>query len=99
MAAADTLRYTRMPLTHRSGAVPADGFGTLIPDPLATTQATKIALEVGFRHLDRTGQYRNEKAVGDTMQAAFEGGDGPAGGRLIHGSWVYAQSNTDGERK
>jgi hypothetical protein len=50
MASPDTLRYTRLPLTHGSGAIPAVGFGTLIPDPLATKQATKTALEVGFRH-------------------------------------------------
>ena len=50
MAAPDTLRYAKIPLTHGSGAIPAVGFGTLIPDPLATEQATKTALEVGFRH-------------------------------------------------
>ena len=33
MATADTLRYTRIPLSHGSGAIPAVGFGTLIPDP------------------------------------------------------------------
>jgi hypothetical protein len=41
MASPDTLRYTRIPLTHGSGAIPAVGFGTLIPDPLATEQATR----------------------------------------------------------
>ena len=50
MAAPDTLRYAKIPLTHGSGAIPVLGFGTLIPDPLATRQATKAALEVGFRH-------------------------------------------------
>ncbi len=74
MATPDMLRYTRIPLTHGSGAIPAVGFGTLIPDPLATTQATKIALEVGFRHLDCAERYRNEAAVGDAMQAAFKAG-------------------------
>ena len=70
----DQLRHTRMPLTHGSGAIPAVGFGTLIPDPLATKQATKIALEVGFRHLDCAERYRNEEAVGDALQAAFNAG-------------------------
>ena len=74
MATPDTLRYTRIPLTHGSGAIPAVGFGTLIPDPLATKQATKTALEVGFRHLDCAERYRNEEAVGDAMQEAFEAG-------------------------
>ena len=79
MATPDTLRYTRIPLTHGSGAIPAVGFGTLIPDPLATKQATKTALEVGFRHLDCAERYRNEEAVGDAMQEAFKAGR--SGGR------------------
>jgi diketogulonate reductase-like aldo/keto reductase len=74
MAIADTLRYTRIPLTQGSGAIPAVGFGTLIPEPLATKQATKTALDVGFRHLDCAERYRNEEAVGDAIQAAFKGG-------------------------
>jgi diketogulonate reductase-like aldo/keto reductase len=74
MTTADTLRYTRIPLSHGSGAIPAVGFGTLIPDPLATTQATKTALEAGFRHLDCAERYRNEDAVGDTMRAALGAG-------------------------
>ena len=53
MATADALRDTRIPLTHGSGAMAPVGFGTLIPDPLATKQTTKIALEVGFRQGSR----------------------------------------------
>ena len=52
MANPDALRYTRIPLTHGSGAIPAIGFGAPIPDLLATKQAANIALEAGFRHLD-----------------------------------------------
>ena len=74
MAVPDTLRYTRMPLIHGSGAIPAVGFGTLIPDLLATRLATKTALDAGFRHLDCAERYRNEAAVGDAMQAAFSDG-------------------------
>jgi len=74
MASPDTLRYTRIPLTHGSGAIPAVGFGTLIPNPLTITQATTTALEVGFRHLDCAERYRNEAAVGDAMQAVFKAG-------------------------
>ena len=50
------------------------GFGTLIPDPVATKQATKAALEVGFRHFDCSERYRNEQAVGDAMQAMLKAG-------------------------
>jgi diketogulonate reductase-like aldo/keto reductase len=74
MVTPDTLRYTRIPLNNGSGAIPAVGFGTLIPDPLATKQATQTALEVGFRHFDCAERYRNEQAIGDAMQAVFRAG-------------------------
>jgi len=72
MIAHDAIRYTRIPLKHGSGALPAVGFGTLIPDPVATKQAVKIALEVGFRHFDCAERYRNEEVVGDAMQEVFK---------------------------
>jgi diketogulonate reductase-like aldo/keto reductase len=74
MAGRDALRYTRFPLANESGAIPAVGFGTLIPDHLATRQATETALEVGFRHLDCAERYRNEEAVGDAIQAVLGAG-------------------------
>src|SRR5271163_3186465 len=74
MATPDTFRYTRIPLAHGSGAIPAVGFGTLIPDPVVTRRATQTALEAGFRHFDCAERYRNEEAVGDAMQAAFKAG-------------------------
>ena len=74
MTTPDTLRNTRIRLAHGSGEMPAVGFGTLIPDPVATKQATKAALEAGFRHLDCAERYRNEEAVGEAMQEAFKAG-------------------------
>ena len=74
MATPDRLRDTRIPLNNGSGAIPAVGFGTLIPDPVTTKQATKTALEVGFRHLDCAERYRNEDAVGEAMQEVFKAG-------------------------
>jgi diketogulonate reductase-like aldo/keto reductase len=74
MASLDALRYAKIPLSHGSGEIPALGFGTLIPDLLATRQATKTALEVGFRHFDCAERYRNEQAVGDAMQEMFKAG-------------------------
>src|ERR1700751_5107431 len=74
MTVSDTLRYTRFHLAHGSGDLPAVGFGTLIPDPVATRQATRAALEAGFRHLDGAERYRNEQAVGEAIQAAFKAG-------------------------
>jgi diketogulonate reductase-like aldo/keto reductase len=74
MTTSDRLRYTRIHLNHGSGELPAVGFGTLIPEPVATKQATKAALETGFRHLDCAERYRNEEAVGDAIQEAFKAG-------------------------
>ena len=74
MPVRDTLRYTKFPLANGSDAIPALGFGTLIPDPLATKQAAKTALEVGFRQLDSAERYRNEKEVGEAMQEVFKEG-------------------------
>ena len=73
MTTFDALRYTKI-LTYGSVAVPAVGFGTLIPDPVATKQATRAALEAGFRHLDGAERYRNEEAVGDAIQEALKAG-------------------------
>src|SRR5271154_2914474 len=70
----DNLRYTRFPLRDGSGAIPALGFGTLIPDPVATKNATKAALETGFRQLDASERYRNETEVGEAMQEVFREG-------------------------
>jgi len=54
----DDLRYTRIALNNGSGVMPALGFGTLIPDPVATRNATKAALEAGFRVIDTAERYR-----------------------------------------
>jgi diketogulonate reductase-like aldo/keto reductase len=74
MVESDNLRYAKMALHNGSGAIPALGFGTLIPDPVATTAATKAALETGFRLLDASERYRNEKEVGEAIQQVFKAG-------------------------
>ena len=74
MTTPDALRNTRIGLNHGSVLMPAAGFGTLIPDPLVTKEATKTALETGFRHFDCAERYRNEAAVGEAMQEVFKTG-------------------------
>lgn len=74
MVETDNLRYTKLKLNNGSGAMPALGFGTLIPDPSATVTATKAALEAGFRALDAAERYRNEAQVGEAMQQVFKAG-------------------------
>ena len=70
----DNLRYTKLPLNNGSDAIPALGFGTLIDDPIATKNATKAALEAGFRQLDAAERYRTEKEVGEAMQEVLRRG-------------------------
>src|SRR3954470_3624188 len=70
----DNLRYTKLALRDGSGAIPALGFGTLIPDSIATKKSTKAALEAGFRALDTAERYRTEKEVGEAMNEVFKVG-------------------------
>jgi len=74
MANSDDLRYTKLGLNNRSDAMPALGFGTLIPDPEATRIATKAALEAGFRLLDTAERYRTEKEVGLAIREVVTAG-------------------------
>jgi len=70
----DHLRFRKFALNNGSGAIPALGFGTLIPDPVATKNATKTALGAGFRAIDTAERYRTEKEVGEAMQEVFKAG-------------------------
>ena len=63
-----------MPLSHGAGRIPVLGFGTLIPDAAVTISATRDALEAGFRHFDCAERYRNEREVGDVLQAGLAAG-------------------------
>jgi alcohol dehydrogenase (NADP+) len=54
--------------------MPVLGFGTLIPDAAATISATIDALEAGFRHFDCAERYRNEREVGEALQAGLAAG-------------------------
>jgi alcohol dehydrogenase (NADP+) len=65
------LRMTKMPLNNGAGPIPALGFGTLIPDPAVTRTATRAALDAGFRHFDCAERYRNEREVGEALQAGL----------------------------
>jgi alcohol dehydrogenase (NADP+) len=67
-------RATRIPLNNGAGHIPAIGFGTLIPDPAVTISATRDALEAGFRHFDCAERYRNEREVGEALQAGLAAG-------------------------
>jgi aldehyde reductase len=64
----------RIPLNHGAGQIPVLGFGTLIPDAAATISATRDALVAGFRHFDCAERYRNEREVGEALQAGLAAG-------------------------
>jgi alcohol dehydrogenase (NADP+) len=51
--------------------MPSLGFGTLIPDAATTINATRYALEAGFRHFDCAERYRNESEVGEALEAGL----------------------------
>jgi diketogulonate reductase-like aldo/keto reductase len=74
MIATENLRDTTFALNNGSGAIPALGFGTLIPDPIATKNATRAALQAGFRAFDTAERYHTEKEVGEAMQEVFADG-------------------------
>ena len=74
MSDTDGLRHIKIPLNNGSDEIPALGFGTLIPDPIATKEAVRISLEAGFRQFDCAERYRNEEHVGEAMGAVFKEG-------------------------
>src|SRR4249919_2565310 len=71
---ASNLRFAKILLNSGTGSIPALGFGTLIPDPAETRSAITNALRVGFRHFDCAERYRNEREVGEALQAEFATG-------------------------
>ena len=74
MTQSDSLKDLKLPLLGGAGMIPALGFGTLIPDATETRNATRTALEVGFRHLDCSERYRNEEHVGHAIREAIQAG-------------------------
>jgi alcohol dehydrogenase (NADP+) len=74
MADSSDFRAIRRPLNHGAGHMPALGFGTLVPDAAVTISATRDALEAGFRHFDCAERYRNEREVGQALQAGLAAG-------------------------
>jgi aldehyde reductase len=71
MIAPSDFRDTKLSLSHDAGLMPALGFGTLIPDAAETVSATADALAAGFQHFDCAERYRNEREVGEALQAGL----------------------------
>jgi len=67
------LRYRKI-LLNNGKAMPALGFGTLIPSLDDTRRATRAALDAGFRQFDCAERYRNEEAAGEAIESAVADG-------------------------
>ena len=74
MTSSENLSQHRFVLNNGDGEIPALGFGTLVSDRSETRNATKTAVEVGFRHLDCAERYRNEEEVGAALKELFAEG-------------------------
>jgi 2,5-diketo-D-gluconate reductase A len=49
-------------------AIPQLGFGVFQIPPEDTAEATALALEVGYRHIDTAEMYANEQGIGDAVR-------------------------------
>ncbi|XP_031214265.1 estradiol 17 beta-dehydrogenase 5 isoform X2 [Mastomys coucha] len=57
--------------------IPVLGFGTYAPQEVPkskATEATKIAIDAGFRHIDSAAMYQNEKEVGLAIRSKIADG-------------------------
>ncbi|XP_040852851.1 prostaglandin-E(2) 9-reductase-like [Ochotona curzoniae] len=57
--------------------IPALGLGTYAPDAVPKSEAgdaTKIAIDIGFRHVDTACAYQNEKEVGQAIRSKIADG-------------------------
>src|SRR5215469_5314406 len=83
MKQSNSLRDRKLPLRGGTGTMPVLGFGTLIPDAAETRQATRTALDVGFRHIDCAERYGNEEHVGAAVREALQSGSTTRGDLFI----------------
>ena len=49
--------------------IPQLGFGVFQVPPDTTADVVRVALEVGYRHIDTAEMYRNEAGVGEAVRA------------------------------
>ncbi len=52
------------------GQIPQLGFGVFQIPPAETVEATTVALQAGYRHIDTAAAYRNEAEVGQAIHAS-----------------------------
>jgi 2,5-diketo-D-gluconate reductase A len=62
-------------LLNNGVEIPQLGFGVYQVPPEQTEEATRVALEVGYRHVDTAEMYGNEEGVGKAVRASGLGRD------------------------
>ncbi|CAO2595133.1 Aldo-keto reductase family 1 member C15 [Lemmus lemmus] len=65
------LKHSRSVKLNDGNLMPVLGFGTYAPDDIPKSkanEATKIAIDVGFRHIDAAYFYQNEEEVGQALR-------------------------------
>jgi 2,5-diketo-D-gluconate reductase A len=67
VASAPTSDVPTVPLNN-GVEIPQLGFGVFQIKPEETAEATRAALEIGYRHIDTAQMYGNEKGVGEAVR-------------------------------
>uniref|UniRef100_A0A8C8W345 Estradiol 17 beta-dehydrogenase 5-like n=1 Tax=Peromyscus maniculatus bairdii TaxID=230844 RepID=A0A8C8W345_PERMB len=65
------LKHSRSVQLNDGNLMPVLGFGTFAPEEIPkskATEATKVAIDVGFRHIDAAYFYQNEEEVGQALR-------------------------------
>lgn len=80
-------------------AIPQLGFGVFQIDPAKTREATLMALDVGYRHIDTAEMYGNEQGVGDAVrESGLDRGDIFVTSKLNNGFHARADALTAFDR-
>ena len=94
MAKPDALRHTRIPLSDGPGAMPAVGFGTLIPDPARDQKGYRDRVGGWVSPLRLCGAIPQRGSGRRCDAGRVQGRDGSARGRLRHHETMEHQSSS-----
>eukprot|EP01061_Rhynchopus_euleeides_P011036 TRINITY_DN20609_c0_g2_i2.p1 TRINITY_DN20609_c0_g2~~TRINITY_DN20609_c0_g2_i2.p1 ORF type:complete len:391 (+),score=100.21 TRINITY_DN20609_c0_g2_i2:101-1174(+) len=72
--AARAARGVQKAFHHSKSVVPIFGLGTWRAEPGKVAASVKHALDTGYRHIDMSPRYRNQKEIGEVFRSAFSSG-------------------------